>query len=89
MARLEYKLYLLKSPARRDKDEIPHATEEKLLTELAAMDEDGWGIAFVFPSGTHILMSRERPDWPAWKPDDKKDDSTASGGKIETDPKKG
>lgn len=66
--RTEYKTYVLKSPHVDHPDKLAAATEKKLLDDLASMDEQGWEIAFVFPSGSHVLMKRSRPDWPKWDP---------------------
>lgn len=54
-----YKLYILTTPHVRSVAEVPHSSETRLLDDLHDMDEDGWEIAHVFASGTHILMKRK------------------------------
>lgn len=68
-----YKLYLLTTPHVRAKEDVPHATEQKLLDDLEDLDQDGWEIAHVFASGTHILMKRKDGAAPRPRKKDEKD----------------
>lgn len=62
-----YKLYVLKTPQAATGAAAPSATEQRLIDDLHMMDADGWEIAHVFASGTHILMTRKAD----WKPPQK------------------
>lgn len=63
-----YKFYTLRSPRVDHPDKVQKAAEQKLINDLHDLDDDGWEIAFFFPSGTHVLMMRKVD----WKPKDDK-----------------
>jgi hypothetical protein len=77
VGKFEYKIYKLRMPAGGQSDYA--AAEQKLLDELAALDEDGWEIAEIFPQGTHFLMKRPR--------ELAKQNKLGPAGIVETDPK--
>lgn len=84
--RWQYKIYRLKNPPNTmHAEKVARTAEETLLADLAVMDNRGWEIAHVFPTGTHFLMRRERTDWKAWTPADGFEDDDA--GKVDDDPK--
>lgn len=82
--KFQYKVYRLKNPPNiAHGDRAATEAEERLLADLAAMDRQGWEIAYPFPNGTHFLMRRERTDWKPWDPDNDPDDDA---GEVDSDP---